>query len=102
MLVILTEQLRLMNILAADKSIKYIAFYTTDTVNKKHTFDIDSRDMDSRKCDKLARVSAKELVKTTDTIYRSLIELVRIDPKSDRIYSDGSGKTFLVTDVHIY
>lgn len=99
---ILIEQLRLMNILTTNKSIKYIAFYITDSGYKKHTFEVDSHNMDLRKSDKLARLSAKELVKTTDTIYKTLIELVRIDPKSNRIYSDGTGKTFLVTDVRIY
>jgi len=77
--------------------IRYIALFRSPTGNKKEKFDIDKKDV--RSANKLARIRTTELLLSHITDYTDVLELVREDRKSNRIYSDGSGTSYLVKGV---
>lgn len=78
--------------------ITYIAFLRGRLVNDKVTFTIDSDDV--RTANKKARQKVNEIVSGSE-LFSEVMELVRIDERSDRLYSNGMGQTFLVSDVKL-
>lgn len=77
---------------------QYIAFFKGIMSNEKQMFTVESNDI--RTANKLAREKVKEIVSGSELIL-SAMELVRVDERSDRIYSNGMGQTFSVTDVKL-
>lgn len=82
-------------------NVKYIAFFESESLtgNEKKSFEVDSADL--RTANKLARLKAKEFITSEETQYTRIMELVREDTTSNRIYSNGEGQTKLVCDVKI-